>query len=121
MNANQAMDKIRAEYERAALVVGVERAELVRYAVILEELDELWAEIKVNPRDVARITDEAIQVATMALRFLVDRCPYRPAAEPRLCPDCHHPWGNHAAGGMCGAGGPSLECYCVNIPAAEPS
>jgi len=42
------------------------------YAVILEELDELWTEIKKKHPDVEIIKKEARQVAAMALRFLVD-------------------------------------------------
>jgi NTP pyrophosphatase (non-canonical NTP hydrolase) len=43
------------------------------YAVILEELDELWDAIKTNQRlpDQRR---EAIQVVAMALRFCLDLC-----------------------------------------------
>lgn len=40
------------------------------YAVILEELDEAWDEIKANNVDATR--KEMVQVAAMALRFLVD-------------------------------------------------
>lgn len=43
------------------------------YAVILEELDELWVEVKADDR--ARMREEAIQVAAMAIRFLVDVTP----------------------------------------------
>jgi hypothetical protein len=40
------------------------------YAVILEELDEMWHEVKHGTRELARA--EAVQVAAMALRFLID-------------------------------------------------
>ena len=42
------------------------------YAVILEELDELWDEIKKKSPDPAILRQEARQIAAMALRFLVD-------------------------------------------------
>jgi len=46
------------------------------YAVILEELDELWEEVKKNPtvRDPNAVRAEAIQVAAMACRFIMDLC-----------------------------------------------
>ena len=40
------------------------------YAVLLEELDELWEEVKRNDR--GKQYEEGIQVAAMALRFLYD-------------------------------------------------
>ena len=50
------------------------------YAVLLEEVDELWDIVKLNPQE--RSTEdtrrmlraEAIQVAAMALRFIRDVC-----------------------------------------------
>lgn len=44
------------------------------YAVILEELDELWEEVKSQKQDKARMREEAIQVAAMAARFVEDLC-----------------------------------------------
>ena len=41
------------------------------FAVILEELDELWEAIKKNKSN-GRKRDEAVQVAAMAIRFLTD-------------------------------------------------
>lgn len=46
------------------------------YAVILEELDELWMEIKAHQRNRSNeaMRREAIQVAAMALRFIMECC-----------------------------------------------
>ena len=44
------------------------------YAIILEELDELWDEIKKKHPSNEALKAEAKQVAAMALRFLVDCC-----------------------------------------------
>lgn len=42
------------------------------YAVLLEEVDELWEEIKRQKVDCVNVRKEAVQVAAMALRFLAD-------------------------------------------------
>ncbi len=44
------------------------------YAVILEELDELWDEVKKKQaeRSSETLKKEAVQVGAMAMRFLVD-------------------------------------------------
>lgn len=44
------------------------------YAVLLEEVDELWDEIKKNQKnyDLLKQKKEAIQVAAMAVRFAVE-------------------------------------------------
>lgn len=44
------------------------------YAVLLEEVDELWTEIKKNQKnyDLLKQKKEAIQVAAMAVRFAVE-------------------------------------------------
>ena len=54
------------------------------YAVILEELDELWAEIKKQgpKRNRAKILGELVQVAAMAQRMAEDRS-LVPVEEPR--------------------------------------
>ncbi len=46
------------------------------YAVLLEEVDELWDHVKTNQkrRDFAAMKSEAIQVAAMAVRFALDAC-----------------------------------------------
>ena len=43
------------------------------YAIILEELDELWEQVKQKqPQPKALMRQEAKQVAAMALRFMAD-------------------------------------------------
>lgn len=44
------------------------------YAILKEEVDELWDEIKNNkdPEANARQRKEAVQVAAMAIRFVID-------------------------------------------------
>lgn len=46
------------------------------YAVILEELEELWDEVKKNGRfyDLTRQKKEAIQCAAMCIRFATELC-----------------------------------------------
>jgi hypothetical protein len=43
------------------------------WAVIWEELDEMWDEVRANNKVLAR--EEAIQVAAMAVRFILDTSP----------------------------------------------
>lgn len=46
------------------------------YAILLEEVDELWEEVKKSPsnRDPKALRKEAVQVAAMAIRFIRDVC-----------------------------------------------
>lgn len=46
------------------------------YAILLEEVDELWDQVKVKQgkRDLAKMRKEAIQVAAMAIRFAAEVC-----------------------------------------------
>ncbi len=67
-------DAVMTELETARDRFPAMSSEHEGYAIILEELDELWDEIKKSPskRDKAALRREAIQVAAMALRFLED-------------------------------------------------
>lgn len=74
-------------YARVLQDAGAELAKALRkypkmhgphegYAVILEELDELKAEIWKKPkkRSLQKMRKEAVQIAAMALRFMMDVC-----------------------------------------------
>ena len=55
------------------------------YAVILEELDELWEEVKKKPRspeNLAAMRSEVVQVAAMAIAFVVEVCDADPPPSP---------------------------------------
>lgn len=62
--------EIAAEYGRAACKFPPFASEHEGYAILLEELDEAWAEIKAN--DTARALEEMVQVGAMAVRFIID-------------------------------------------------
>jgi len=61
------------EYKRATEKFGSFASTHEGYAIILEELDELWDEIKKNS-DRETMRKEAVQVAAMGFRFIVDCC-----------------------------------------------
>lgn len=42
------------------------------YAVILEELDEVWDEVKAKKPDLEKMRKELVQVAAMAVRAIID-------------------------------------------------
>jgi hypothetical protein len=58
------------ELQRATAKFGPFNSAHEGYAVIAEELDELWGDVKANRLDAA--LREAVQVAAMAVRFIVD-------------------------------------------------
>jgi hypothetical protein len=67
-------DAVMAELERAQQNFPPMHSEHEGFAILKEEVDELWDEIKKSPskRDKAKLRAEAIQVAAMALRFISD-------------------------------------------------
>jgi len=73
---NKAVSLIIDEYIAATRINKPFASAHEGYAIILEELDELWDEIKKKEhrRKGSRMTEEAVQVGAMALRFLVDTC-----------------------------------------------
>lgn len=67
--------KVHEELDRATKQYGPINSPHEAYGIILEELDEMWDEIKANDNEKAR--EEAIQVAAMAIRFLVDSAKWK--------------------------------------------
>lgn len=65
------------EYLRASEKFGPFHSPHEGIAVIREEFEELWDEIKKKQTDrsLTLMREECIQVGAMALRFLVDLCP----------------------------------------------
>lgn len=69
-----AIKDIIEEYDKAVDVHGAFSCAHHGYAVMLEEVDELWDEVKKKPsiRDPRKMRAEAKQIAAMALRFMVE-------------------------------------------------
>jgi len=69
-----AIELVKTELKRAFVLHQSFSTHHQGYAVILEELDELKAEVwkRRAERDPARVIAEATQVAAMAVRFMVD-------------------------------------------------
>lgn len=77
MTTDQALSLVRAELDRAEQKHHAFNSGHEGYAVILEELDELWDAIKADKqylRYSGSTAHEAVQVAAMAVRFLVNLC-----------------------------------------------
>ena len=74
MNKEEALVMITNEYLKASLKFPKFNSPHEGIAVIKEEYDELWDEIKKKKsrRDTTKMRNEAKQVAAMAMRFMVD-------------------------------------------------
>ena len=66
----EVLDELRKARQKFAPMHGPHEG----YAVILEELEELWQEVKRKDRVTGLMRAEAVQVAAMALRFISDVC-----------------------------------------------
>lgn len=70
------VDDVIDEHAAATAAYGPFRSAHEAYAILLEEVDELWTEVKrkQTERDRTAMRREAVQVAAMAIRFAVDIC-----------------------------------------------
>ncbi len=73
-NVATIVDEVVAELERATALHGSMSSPHEGYAVLQEEVNELWEEVKANIRDDDTMRAEAVQVAAMAIRFILDCC-----------------------------------------------
>ena len=73
---SEALAEVEAEVRRGEANWPPMNSAHEAYAVLAEEVDELWAHVKTNQkrRDLAAMRAEAIQVAAMAVRFARDVC-----------------------------------------------
>ena len=67
---DDALAKVRAEVVRAITKFPAFNSSHEGYAVLKEEVDELWDDVKRN--HTAGALDEAVQVAAMGVRFMMD-------------------------------------------------
>lgn len=74
MKGDRSIELVIREYQRANEIHGPFKSLHEGYAIMLEEFDELWDEIKKRNPDMNAIQEEVVQIGAMALRFLVDIC-----------------------------------------------
>lgn len=69
-------DAVEAEVDKAVQNWHPMNSAHEAFAVLKEEVDELWDHVKTNQkrRDLGAMKKEAIQVAAMAIRFAVEVC-----------------------------------------------
>lgn len=67
-----AMEEVRKELLGATMNHGKFASAHEGYAILLEEVDELWDEVKKRHKSNRRMRAEASQVAAMAIRFMID-------------------------------------------------
>ena len=63
-----------AELEKALRKHGPMQSAHEGYAVILEEVEELWEEVRTQNPSRERMLAEASQIGALALRFMLDVC-----------------------------------------------
>lgn len=74
MEYTDAISDVERELMEAVINYGPMQSFHEGYAILLEEVDELWDEIKKKPieTDIMKIRNEAKQIAAMAIRIMSD-------------------------------------------------
>lgn len=75
--------EVQAEAARAAGIHRPMHSYHEGFAVLKEEVDELWDEIKLKNPSREAIRKEALQVAAMAVRFVNDLCREPKQTDPK--------------------------------------
>jgi hypothetical protein len=76
-----AMKLVMDELERATEGHPKMRSPHEGFAILQEEVDELWTEVKANQGTTDRGVSEAVQTAAMAFRYLIDLCAEKSATQ----------------------------------------
>ena len=71
---NKIFNYISDEFQKATKTFGKFSSVHEGYAILLEEVDELWDEIKNKDSSMDKIKEEALHVAAMAIRLIYDGC-----------------------------------------------
>lgn len=73
---DKTLEEVREELVRATSLYQPFRSAHEGYAILLEEVDELWEEVRKKPSvsDKRLMREEAVQIAAMAVRFVEDVC-----------------------------------------------
>ena len=76
IEVNESIEDVFKEIKRAFNKYKPMNSAHEGYAILIEEVDELWDEVRVKDsvRDKQKMRAEAMQVAAMAIRFMVDVC-----------------------------------------------
>jgi len=76
INIDKELKLLSAELNKAVKKYGPFNSAHEGYAVILEEIDELWEEVrkKRSKRSKKNMAAECRQIASMAIRFIMDLC-----------------------------------------------
>jgi hypothetical protein len=69
---DKVLNEVRKECQRAVEKHGPMKSAHEGYAVLLEEVDELWTEIKQDTGYTPEAFAEAVQVAAMGVRYVAD-------------------------------------------------
>jgi hypothetical protein len=76
MQTSERLEAIGKEMERAMTLFPTFNSTHEGWAVIFEEVDELWDHVRANKgvKGSPEMVKECIQIAAMALRFMEDLC-----------------------------------------------